>query len=357
MNSMLQPFAKYQQFRDPVGLVSRMLRSRDSGATFALTRAALELLATPIDLALRPFERRLIAAAQGNPLPIVQVVGPPRSGTTMVYQVLSQSLPYAYFDNLNSLFPRSAITAGRLFGVSKRRPNPQTRSYYGNTSGLRGTNDAFHVWDRWLGEDRSCVVDPLPASVQEDMQRFFRAWFAHFPRPLLTKHNQNLLCMETLAKALPSTIFVVIARDPVYTAQSLLIARERIQGDRRIPWGLGAPKGQSPDAVSDPVLDVANQVRTIFTSLRKQIRTAPSERVLCVRYSDFCKAPGHWADEVHRLVGQQWSAAARLQRPAAEATGLDNENRVRIPTGEFERLEQLLADKRDELESGRLFRD
>ena len=101
MNPILQPFAKYQQFRDPVGLVSRMLRSRESGATFALTRAALEVLAAPIDLALQPFERRLISAARGNPLPIVQIVGPPRSGTTMAYQVLSHGLPYAYFDNLN----------------------------------------------------------------------------------------------------------------------------------------------------------------------------------------------------------------------------------------------------------------
>lgn len=354
---MHQSFAKYQQFKDPVGLVSRMIRSRDSGATFALTRAALELLVTPIDLALQPFERRLVAAAQGSPLPIVQVVGPPRSGTTMAYQVLGHSLPYAYFDNLNSLFPRSAITAGRLFGVSKRRPGPQTRSYYGNTAGLRGANDAFHVWDRWLGEDRSRVVDPLPTSVQEDMQRFFRAWFAHFPRPLLTKHNQNLLCMETLAKALPSTIFVVVARDPVYTAQSLLIARERIQGDRRIPWGLGATASRAPDVISDPVLDVAIQVRTIFSSLREQVRTTSAERILCVRYADFCKAPGRWADEVHRLVGRQWPEAARLQRHAIEATELDNENRVRIPADEFQRLERLLADERDEFESGRLFWD
>lgn len=355
MNPILQPFAKYQQFRDPVGLVSRMLRSRESGATFALTRAALEVLAAPIDLALQPFERRLISAARGNPLPIVQIVGPPRSGTTMAYQVLSHGLPYAYFDNLNSLFPRSAITAGRLFGVSKRRPDPQARSYYGNTSGLRGTNDGFHVWDRWLGEDRSRVVDPLPDPVQEDMLRFFRAWFAHFPRPLLTKHNQNLLCMETLARALPSTIFVVVVRDPVYTAQSLLIARERIQGDRRIPWGLGARNDQPPGTVSDPVLDVANQVRTIFASLREQIRTAPSDRVLCVRYADFCAAPQRWADEVHRLVEQQWQPSEPLQRPTLDAICLDNEDRVRISVGEFERMEALLADERDEFASGRLF--
>lgn len=355
MSSKLQALAKYDQFKDPVGLVSRMLRSSESGASFALTRAALELLAAPIDFALQPFERRAIADAAGGLLPIVQIVGPPRSGTTMAYQVLSHGLPYAYFDNLNSLFPRSAITAGRLFGVPKRRARLQTHSYYGNTSGMRGTNDGFHVWDRWLGEDRSAVVDPLPASVREDMLRFFRAWFAHFPFPLLTKHNQNLLCMGTLADALPSTIFVVVARDPVYTAQSLLIARERIQGDRRVPWGLGARHGQPREAVSDPLLDVADQVRGIFARLREQIRAAPPECTLCVRYPDFCKAPGRWVGEVHRLVGQRWAPSADLPRPDVGALRLDDEDRVRIEPAEFERLERRLAAEREDFASGRLF--
>jgi hypothetical protein len=34
---------------------------------------------------------------------------------------------------------------------------------------------------------------------------------------------------------------------------------------------------------------------------------------------------------------------------------LDSEDRVRIPAEEFERLEELLADERDEFASGRLF--
>ena len=83
MSSKLQPLVKYQHFKDPTGLLLRMVRSRNWDAAFTLTRAALEVLAAPVDLASRPLERRLIGSVERPLLPIVQIVGPPRSGTTL----------------------------------------------------------------------------------------------------------------------------------------------------------------------------------------------------------------------------------------------------------------------------------
>lgn len=343
-----QPLARYQHFKDPVGLLMRMVRSGNGDAAFTLTRAALEVLAAPVDLVSRPIERRFIRTADRPLLPIVQIVGPPRSGTTLAYQTLSHSLPYGYFDNLNSLFQHSTITAARVFGSGRRKAPRQTHSYYGNTSGFRGTNDGFYVWDRWLGQDRGRVVEPLSDAVKEEMRRFFRAWFEHSPRPLLTKHNRNMLCMETLLGALPSTIYVLVTRDPVYTAQSLLIAREKIQGDRRIGWGHGAHLSADSPAAVDPILDVARHVRSIFDKLKEQVKRVPAERLLWIRYEQFCRDPGRCAIALHEMVRRHWPAAADLDPPVPVGRSFDTESRVHIRAAEFERLHALLADLRDE---------
>src|SRR6185295_3526902 len=139
---------EYANFRDPIGLLRRMIASRDPAARAELVRAAGTVAMTPVDLALLPFERRRIRAAKPSPHPILFIVGPPRSGTTLAYQVLAHFLPVTYFNNLTDLFPRSPLSASLLFN-RWLRPNPDPfHSFYGNTAGLAEPNDAFHIWNR-----------------------------------------------------------------------------------------------------------------------------------------------------------------------------------------------------------------
>ena len=79
-------------FHNPVGLVYRMLRSGQRPAYSALFREGLRMLATPFDLLLSPFESNRLAGIREDGYPLILVAGPPRSGTTLVYQVLAYCL-------------------------------------------------------------------------------------------------------------------------------------------------------------------------------------------------------------------------------------------------------------------------
>src|SRR5205085_828191 len=111
-------------FQDPFGLIARLVRSRDPAALFAIASTALAAVATPLDRALAISERRLYARAAAPQLPIVIVVGAPRSGTTVVSQVLAAHLPVTFFNNLTTVFPRAPIVANRLFRRLLRPPPP-----------------------------------------------------------------------------------------------------------------------------------------------------------------------------------------------------------------------------------------
>jgi hypothetical protein len=291
-----------ESFRDPVGLAKRMLTAKEPAARAALARAALEVAAKPLDRALERRERARLDAAPPSDAPLLLIVGPPRSGTTLVYQVLARRLPVSYPTNLSALFPRAPITAQARFGRRAHRRESLPRSYYGQTRHLHDPNDAFHLWDRWLGPQRYRGPDTIDAGAVEQMRRFFDAWRATFPQPFVNKNNRNTDCMRLLADALPEARFLVVRRDPLETLQSLLVARRVVQGDARRGWGL-----RSRDATEDgplgAVAAVCDQLVEIEQRLRADCAAVGAARVVEVTYEGFCTDPEAVSVTAGALVG------------------------------------------------------
>lgn len=332
---------QYRNFRDPWGLLVRMVRSNDPAARAALSRIALAAVATPLDRTLQPLEERLIANSSRSNSTLILIVGAPRSGTTLIYQVLASHLPVAYFTNLSSLFPRSPITASRLFKRVFDTPRFDLHSYYGTTVGLDGPNDAFHVWNRWLGEDRYSTPTTLSETCKAEMRAFFDACFAEFHRPMLNKNNRNTDCIPLLADVFPNAYFVEIRRDPVFTAQSLLLAREQIQGSRFIGWGLASRDSEPHPGATQYIDDVCHQVHTIERKLDHAKRLVGPHRFIEVDYASFCADPALTVERVYKRVWGKPCDLAALRRSLKPLRAAD---RVRIGPADFRRIEACIAE-------------
>lgn len=275
----------YGNFRNPLGLAYRMLTSGRRAAWSALFREMLGKLTMPVDVLLAVAEAKKIRTAASNDRPLILIVGPPRSGTTLVYQALSYSLDVTYPNNLGALFPRSPITASRI--AQKRRPEFQ--SFYGQTARFSGANDGFLIWNRWFGDDRYVPLTDLTESDWNNMREFFEAWTATHKKPFLNKNNRNVDCIALLAKHLPTSWFVVVRRDPQYVARSLIKARELVQGDKRAGWGLRSQEDHASEGPLGYVQDVCDQVQRNEEKLADQISRIESHRVVDVRYEGFCQ--------------------------------------------------------------------
>jgi len=206
-----QRAGKYSNFNDPVGLLMRMLRSGNRAAYGALFRTAFSIGLTPLDWLLQAKEKRRLAAVDESQIrhPLVLIVGPPRSGSTLLYQALARYANVSYLTNLTSMFPRSPISSASLFQAYGQRPTKSfamglfakrsfaksSQNYYGQTPGLRSPNDGFEVWNRWLGEDRYQAPETLEPASAKQMRRFFAAWTKEFDKPFLNKNNRNALCL------------------------------------------------------------------------------------------------------------------------------------------------------------------
>jgi hypothetical protein len=290
----------------------------------------------PLDLAWEVLEREKMRDAVSSPLPLLLIVGAPRSGSTLLYQTLAHFLPVSYFNNFSALFTRAPITASLKGSHFKKRQSIDYHSYYGNTTGWFGPNDGFHVWNRWLGVDRYTVPQRLDREKQQDMQRFFNAWFASFQQPFLNKNNRNTACIPLLAQALSNVYFIEIRRQPAFVVQSLLQARQHVQGSKAIGWGLGSTTVAGNSHTPDYVAEVCAQVFRIDQMLLHGKAHVASERFISVAYEDFCKAPSLTVQHIANTCLGQTMDVNQLQR---ELKPFRTMNQVRLTHQEFELIQ------------------
>ncbi len=288
---MTARIAPSNNFQNPLGLLFRMLISGKRAAYAALFHEGLRLVARPLDSLLKNKEARAIAEAVPSRRPVVLVVGAPRSGTTLVYQTLARYMDVSYVTNMTSMFPQSPVTASRMLNWLPKRKSADFHNFYGQTAGLNGPNDGFSLWNKWLGDDRYVPRTDLSESEQKTMGQFFHAWTNTFGKPFLNKNNRNTGCLDLLSRAIPQASFVVVRRNPLLVAQSLIKAREQVQGDKAVGWGLHS---HSSDTGADPlsyVDDVCDQILQIEQQLDEQLKDIPTSRLIEITYEGFCEDP------------------------------------------------------------------
>jgi hypothetical protein len=332
--------ARYGNFRDPLGLVWRMICRGDLAGHHALLQEAARRALAPCDRALAREERRLMASEPARELPLILIVGPPRSGSTMLAQVLASVLDVGFATNLESMFPRSPLTATRLLQRWQHSPSHELRSCYGVTSGWQGLNDAFFHWDRFLGDDRYAPRVPVDEGTALQMRRHFAHWTSIADKPILNKNNRNLACAATLARALPTALLLCTWRSPLAIAQSLLRARRWVQGSVERGWGLHA-RDASPAAGEFAAVDaVADQVEQLEGTRQRERAAVPASRWLDVSYEQFCANPRRL---VERILLRVPGLTLRPDWQRALQTKLEPATRIHLSAAIVARLERRFA--------------
>ena len=322
-------------FQDPFGLAWRLIRSGRREARAAMAYAALGALTWPLDRLLASAERRRVAASGPPEHPVVIVVGPPRSGTTLFCQALIASLPVGYVNNWTSLFPRAPLLGQRGLQRPLRNDAVGFESFYGKTRYRYGPNDGLYLWDRWLGADRARIPDRVDATAEGGLREFFGAFEKFLDRPLVLKNNNLNVSADRVAEVLPEARFVCLRREPRFLGQSLLTARRTIHGDAGTPYGLQPDDRRDPD----PIRDVALQVR-FFQEAESQQRERLGERFQVVDYEAFCADPASAVGSVASLLAVP-ADPTRVQ--AAIHAGSVSRQR-RLAEDEFARLERALEE-------------
>lgn len=326
----------YSNFKDPLGLLKRMLLSSNQVAYSVLWRELFSKILAPLDFLLKGYENRnLKKSKDDSQQPIVLVLGGSRSGTTLLYQTLAHYLPFSFVDNFISAFHRSPISAYKLFHKFIPKSKKSFRSYYGSTEGLGGPNDAFSIWNRWLGEDRNHIPKDIDSKSKLEMRNFFNTWLNVAKKPFLNKNNRNSLCAPMFNSIFKNIFFVEIYRDPVFVAQSLILSRREVQGSNEIGWGLLSKDSEDTEDSLGYIDDICHQVYQVNNVLSEGRKKIDSKKYIRVSFENFCNNPGDIVQKVaigtiHRKIKSEDLESLRFSTTPNKQRLTDKEfNRIR----------------------------
>jgi hypothetical protein len=239
--------------------------------------------------ALAQMERPLLAVPGAIEHAPIFIVGAPRSGSTLLYQLVAQRFKVCYFSNAMMMFPDAPAALSRfLSALDGCSPHTDFRSYFGNTYGWRGPNQGYKAWDRWFPTDRDHVAwADIPAVRREEMRRTIASLQHRFDAPFVNKWQRNAARIAALAQIFPESIFVQVLRDKARTAQSLLYGRQTFLRDEAT-WLSVKPRNYRQIRTKTPIEQVCEQVFFLEREISADLESYAPHRYVVVRYEALC---------------------------------------------------------------------
>ena len=293
---------------------------------------------------LQPFERRLVARFAGSGRPVLFIVGVPRSGTTLLHQLIARHLDLGYVSNRIARYWMAPVWASRRYfpSVHIRRSLPLA-SDLGGTQGDHSPHEFGYFWQFHLepGEhDRLGEGDESQRRLGAVARELEALAGFHGSGVVLKNLNYVDLNIPALARALPTSRFLLIERDPRFVAQSILLARRKRYGDERTWLSVRFP-GYRALLDRDPGEQAVAQIETVSAAIRAGLAAVPSERTQRLGYEELVADPVPWLTSIAERL-----QAELLDLPHLAAAPLINGNVTRLKPERLDQLARLLDRRR-----------
>ncbi|MEM1329464.1 MAG: sulfotransferase [Planctomycetota bacterium] len=320
-------------------------------AILAPGRAAAMAMLSPIEATLQKRSR------DGAFAPPVFVVGPPRSGTTLLYELLITRFRFAYISNLAHRLYRAPAAATMLGRGVVSRWQGRFESRYGHVAGWGAPNEGGWVWQRWIPEEHTLTEVELNGRDLDTLVRTMNSISQVMSAPFINKNVMLGVQMRLLDHLFPGCSFVEITRDPVANARSMLRARREDGGEGgEREWISVRPDGWEAFRDANPAEQVAAQVLLASAQIARDAseieRSSGKPRLCTVDYASLCARPREILDEVGsflRSTGRELENRGDVPDRFDHRAAPEDEDTVRVRAGleavrrQLQTNEQLVA--------------
>lgn len=286
-------------------------KSITKGANYPMVKRGK--LLQQINELLAPLEQQQIAQFNTPRLPVIFVIGAPRCGHTLLSQLLASSGAFCYINNFTARFWLAPFLGAKLslaLGIDTESDGEGFVSNYGRTTGWNDPHEFGNFLRRWIkfSDSHRAERGYLEPSVAANFAREVAAIETIYNRPLMLRNIIYGLNIDVLYSVFPNSVYVVCRRDPLYQAQSILLARISVLGNREEWWSL-RPKEYTLLQSSPYDEQIAGQIFYSYKGIKQGMEKIPSGRILKINYSDLCSQP---KNEVRRIIEVVEKLSARL---------------------------------------------
>ena len=269
-------------------------------------------------VALAPVEYVLRGRASGEPTGPILIVGCPRSGTTLLSQLVTTCFRVSYISNAAYRFYRTPLAASWKWRDAILAYQSSFSSDYGRTRGPGEPNEADRFWKQWFPRDERPVdADYLDDRATSEMRTIVSGLERILGGPFVNKHVGHSVRMLALARAFPNVRFLWVRRDPLVTARSILKARqERVtRGRQRLEGWWSARPREIDRLLNRPVLEqVCGQVYYVNRNIEEDAARLEN-RCLSIAYEKLCRNPRQELDHIQNWLDEAGIRLSRRSEP------------------------------------------
>ncbi|MBI5442360.1 MAG: sulfotransferase [Deltaproteobacteria bacterium] len=279
------------------------------------------------NLALLPVERILASIHRDDSQPIAFIVGTPRSGTTLLFQLIARYLEVGYPNNFVARHWIVPVVGTARYERRFRGTVPviPLRSLFGGTEGAASPHEFSWFWQyrAEFGATDDLTDEELDRLPWNAIRRDLAALAGWHRRPYVFKSlNHVVYGIPRFAREIPQSRFIHIRRNPQSVLRSILACRKQRYGDPRIWWSI-RPRDVDRWRDRSPEEQVEHQVSDICRAVEEGLRDVAEERTLVTSYEALVASPRQVLEQVAGLLG-----GVRLRDAGAlDALDLTSSNR------------------------------
>jgi len=237
------------------------------------------------------------------------IIGAPRTGSTILYQALTNAYQFAYIDNTACTWHRNLRfglwLSHKIYGY---KPHNNFKAEHGNTRKFGGhaPSECGKFWYRWLPKDRHFIDhnEVTPKMLAEIREEVLGA-SAYLQRPILFKNLNTGQRLRLIHRAFPDAKIIFVRRDPRYVTRSILKARRKVGTAGGQWWSIMPPNVEALRKLPEGEMCAA-QAYYLERQIEEDLTLFPKENLQEIHYQDFdqelIRCLGGWAG-VQRRVG------------------------------------------------------
>jgi len=231
--------------------------------------------------------------------PPIFFLGAPRSGSTLMMQVLTDTFDFGYISNRHCQFFGMPCLAENIFHPLKNKKISDYKSYHGITRGVYAPAECGEWWYRFFRRKPAYVPHDQAGSYK---MRCFRRSVASLTnalsRPVLFKNLYATLRIRPILEHIPEALFIIVKRDELDNGHSLLEARNKVFNTYDNWWSMEPPSVEQLKRLP-AYAQVIEQIRHINALIDQDIADSKvtRSRFHQIVYEEFCS-------DVHKSLSE-----------------------------------------------------
>lgn len=255
--------------------------------------------------------------------PFIFVLGLPRSGTTLISQLIANSLDTGYINNLAARFYLAPLHGVRFAkAVLGDRHSTDYRSRFAHTDNLSDIHEFGYFWRHWLQKEK--LGDVARAKEQEayipwkDLKACLSTLQHEFGKAMIFKNIFGSYHMPKFRELLSKVLFVYIERDELDVACSILDARRKYYGENLDTWWSYAPPEVEELREEHYWKQIAGQIHYLKRYYYSEFAALPEDGVLKVSYAELCQSPEGVTQRIQKRLKELYDYDLPLRQAPPE---------------------------------------